>query len=1482
MTSQKGSVIGSAMVVGGGVAGVQAAIDLANSGYLVYLVEKSPAIGGVMSQLDKTFPTNDCSMCILSPKLVECGRHPNIHIITLAEVLGVEGKAGHFQVSLRKTPRYIDPAVCTACGDCAQVCPVERSSEYDMGLSSRKTIFKAYAQAIPGSFAIEKLDKAPCRMACPAHLNVQGYVQMVKAGKYREAIEIILKDLPFPGILGRVCPHRCEKSCRRLEKDEAISIRELKRVAADRVPLSEIPVPPIAPKGKRAAIIGGGPAGLSAAYFLALAGYKTTVYEAMPQAGGMMRYGIPAHRLPRAVLDAEIENLKRYGIEIHTGKALGRDFTLEELQAHGADAVFLAMGAWKPIKLRVPGEESEGVQDVTAFLREVHLGNLRCMKGKVAVVGGGHSALDAARVALRLGASEARILYRRSKAEMPAEPEEVEEAEREGILIHILTAPIRIGSDGGKANGIECIRTRLTEPDTTGRRKPVPVEGSEFFIEAENIIVAIGQEPDLSWINKNSGLELSRWNFVVVNPETLQTSMPGIFAGGDIISGPATVIEAVEAGKRAARYMAMYLDGETLPTEWQEDGPVGQNWTPIPQEEGHKPRKGIKTLPVGERVKGFEEVNLSMDDATASAEAERCLNCGGCCECYQCVTVCKASAVTLDTHAQQVQEMTLDVGSVILAPGFKAFDPTLYETYGYASFTNVVTSMEFERILSATGPYQGHLKRPSDGAEPRSIAWFQCVGSRDVNRCDHGYCSSVCCMYAIKEAVIAKEHAEHGLDTAIFYMDMRTSGKDFERYYMRAQDEHGVRFIRSRIHSVEQAPGSKDLVVRYLSEDGLLKEEVFDMIVLSVGMETSPDVLDLANRLDIAINEAGFAATSPFAPVSTSRPGIFVCGAFQGPKDIPQSVMEASAAAAQASTLLAPVRGTLTSPPVTLAERDISEEEPRVGVFVCHCGINIGSVVDVPAVKEYARGLPNVAYVEENLFTCSQDTQDKMKEVIRKEKLNRIVVASCSPRTHEPLFQQTIHEAGLNKYLFELANIRDQDSWVHQKEPEAATLKAKDLVRMAVAKVALQQPLHQTNLGITRSAIVIGGGLAGMEAALGIADQGYPVTLVERGDGLGGNALRLSSAWTGDSIQPYLDRLVEKVKTHEKISVRINTVLKDVRGFVGNFVSTLEADGGSEDIAHGVAVIATGGLSYIPDEYGYGKSDRILLSLDLDRAIDEEDDRVVKAQSAVFIQCVGSREPERPYCSRVCCSHSVESALRLKELNPKMDVAILYRDIRTYGMREHLYKAAREKGVLFIRYDREHKPQVELEGEAIHIMVRDSILKENLLLRPDILTLASAIVPRETGGLAKMFKVPLNAEGFFLEAHMKLRPVDFATEGVFVAGLVHWPKPTEECIAQAKAAAARAVSTVLSRESILAGGVSASIHKDRCIGCRSCEECCPFGAISYLEQEERCEVNQALCKGCGTCAATCPSEAISLMGFSHEQLYRQIDEAMAF
>jgi heterodisulfide reductase subunit A len=562
-------------------------------------------------------------------------------------------------------------------------------------------------------------------------------------------------------------------------------------------------------------------------------------------------------------------------------------------------------------------------------------------------------------------------------------------------------------------------------------------------------------------------------------------------------------------------------------------------------------------------------------------------------------------------------------------------------------------------------------------------------------------------------------------------------------------------------------------------------------------------------------------------------------------------------------------------------EEDVSAEDPRIGVFVCNCGSNIGGVVAVPEVAAYARTLPQVAYVEENLFTCSQDTQDKMKEVIREHRLNRIVVAACSPRTHEALFQQTIKEAGLNKYLFEMANIRNQDSWVHQANPEAATRKAKDLVRMAVAKVGLQQPLAELQLGVSKSALVVGGGIAGMEAALSLAERGYPATLVEKGPALGGHGRELHAAWDGQPVAPYLDELIAKVQNHGEIEVLVNAEVREVQGFVGNFRTTVQAAGKTREVAHGAAIIAVGGRSLEPREYGRGRSDRIFVNLELDRAITGRDSRVTGAKSAAFIQCVGSREPDRPYCSRVCCSHSIENALRLKALNPGMDVFILYRDIRTFGSRENLYRQAREKGVVFIQFSLEQKPVVTVtDGGGLQITVQDPVLQHPLVIAPDILTLASAVISHDTDALAKQFKVPINAEGFFLEAHMKLRPVDFATDGVFVAGLAHYPKPVEECIAQAKAAASRA-ATVLARDSIMAGGVVALIHKDLCCGCQACLQCCPFGAIDYLEQESRCEVNQALCKGCGTCAATCPSEAISLLGFSHLQLYTQIDEALS-
>jgi len=1262
-----------------------------------------------------------------------------------------------------------------------------RPSEYDMELAERKATYKPYAQAIPGSFAIEKLDKAPCRMACPANLNVQGYVQMVKVGKYREAVEIIMRDLPLPGILGRVCPHPCEKSCRRLEVDEAISIRELKRVAADRTDLSEIPVPQVEPKADRVAIVGAGPAGLSAAYFLALAGYKASVYEAMPEAGGMMRYGIPEHRLPRSVMDREIENLKRYGIEIHTSTSIGKDITLEELKTHGAKAVFLGAGAWKGLKLRIQGEEAEGVSDVTSFLREVHLGNLKKLQGKAVIIGGGHSALDGARVALRLGAEEVHIIYRRSLAEMLAEPEEIEEAQNEGIKIHFLVAPVRISSENGKVTGIECIRTRLTEPDTTGRRKPVPVEGSEFFIEAAHIIPAIGQEPDLAFLGKELGVDVSKWNLLTVNPETLQTSVPWIFAGGDAVTGPATVIEAVDAGKRAARYMVKYLQGEILPTEWQEEPPIGTDWVEIPDDEPTRHRMKVPTLPVAERLKGFDEVNLLVDEETARAEAGRCLNCGGCCECYECVKACKAHAVTFETHQQQAETVSIGVGSVILAPGFSPFDPSKFDTYQYAAFPNVVTSMEFERILSATGPFQGHLSRPSDHKEPSKIAFFQCVGSRDINQCDHAYCSSVCCMYAIKEAVIAKEHASSDLDTAIFFMDMRTHGKDFDRYYNRAKDEAGVRFIRSRIHTIDEDPETRNLTIQYADEAGDLKTETFDLVVLSVGLETPGSLVDMAQRLGIELDGDHFVKTRSFQPVATSRDGIYVCGAFQEPKDIPYSVMESSAAANESKAVLSSARGTLVREKTFPAERDVSQEPPRVGVFVCNCGTNIGGIVNVPKVAEYARTLPGVTYVEDNLFTCSQDTQDKIREVIEREGLNRVVVAACTPRTHEPLFQETLRDAGLNKYLFEMANIRNQCSWVHSKEKDKATEKSMDLVRMAVARAQLIQPLPQPSISVDNKALVIGGGVTGMTAALGLADQGYPTYLVEQSKALGGNALKLIDTWQGEDVAENVADLVRKVTEHPLIEVYTDAAIQASEGFVGNFQTTISRSGSEILLKHGAVVVAVGAEELKPTEYLYGQDDRVLTHLDLDGAIKGNSPKVSSAQSAVFIQCVGSREPDRPYCSKVCCTHTVKSALQLKRMNPEMDIYVLYRDIRTYGQREALYREARRQGVIFIRYSREEKPVVEKGADALSVTVKDPILGREILIHANVVVLASAIVPRDNTTLAQMFKLSLNQDGFFMEAHAKLRPVEFATEGIFLAGMAHYPKPIEESIAQGRA-----------------------------------------------------------------------------------------------
>jgi heterodisulfide reductase subunit A len=843
--------------------------------------------------------------------------------------------------------------------------------------------------------------------------------------------------------------------------------------------------------------------------------------------------------------------------------------------------------------------------------------------------------------------------------------------------------------------------------------------------------------------------------------------------------------------------------------------------------------------------------------------------------CKICVDFCGVDAID---HSMQDEVIELNVGSIILAPGFEPFDPSKYDTYNYSKHPNVITSMEMERILSASGPTGGHLVRPSDHNEPKKIAWFQCVGSRDLNRCDNSYCSSVCCMYAIKEAVIAKEHAGDDLDCAIFFMDMRTHGKEFERFYDNAREKQGVRFLRSRVHSIDPLHGNDDLSVRYVDESGELQQETFDMIVLSVGLQTSPETVELAERLGIDMTSGNFCKTDTFDPVATSKEGIYVCGAFQGAKDIPQAVVDASAAAAAAGEILSAARNSETKVPEVVPETNVINERPRVGVFVCRCGINIAGVVDVPAVAEYAKTLPYVEYTNDNLYSCSQDTQESMSQIIKQKRLNRVVVAACTPKTHEPLFQETLINAGLNKYLFEMANIRNHDSWVHKNNPEYATKKAKDLVRMAVSKVTLMEPLKEAELEVNQTAMVIGGGISGMAAAKSLANQGYETHIIERSPQLGGQALNLYKTVTGDEIQPKLSGLIAEVEKNNNIHVHLDTSLSKVEGFVGNFEATLSSNGSKETLDFGVAVMATGAAPLKPDEYHYGDDPRILSSLELDKKFIDQDPSLKKLNTAVFIQCVGSREPHRPYCSRVCCTHSIDNALQLKKLNPDMNIIILYRDIRTYGEREYLYKEARAAGVIFMRFSPDNKPKVVLEDGKVLVNTHDPILGRDVQIETDLLSLATAIIPNRDEQLANFFKVPLNDDGFFVERHAKLGPSEFATDGVFLCGLAHYPKPIDESVAQGRAAASRAI-TLLAQKTIHTSGMVAETSPAMCSQCGVCVSVCPYSAPFFAEDGPwtgRAQINPVLCKGCGLCVASCRSGAIQLKGFDNDQIFSQI------
>jgi heterodisulfide reductase subunit A-like polyferredoxin len=992
--------------------------------------------------------------------------------------------------------------------------------------------------------------------------------------------------------------------------DEPINIRALKRFITDKVyaePRQPVEAAEIHQKQK-VAIIGAGPCGLTAAQDLVMAGYGVTIFEAMPVAGGMLRLGVPEYRLPVEIIEREVQDIVDLGVDLRLNHRIDN---LDDIFEQGFDAVLIAVGAHEGIRLPIPGADLDGVLINTHFLRDLRLGKYdngeaAPLGDRVLILGGGNVAIDCARSAVRLG-KEVHLACLESRGEMPAHDWEIEAAKDEGVILHPGRTFDRIQSDeSGHVRGVACQKVASFHFDETGRLQLETVLDSEHELACDTIIFSVGQRAGLAFIPDDAGVGLTGKQTIAVNPNTLAATREGVFAAGDSVSGTSFVIEAVDSGHTAARSILRYLQGHHLEPSRKVELPVVH----LSQAEiGERMARGeirqqarvpLPEMAVAERIDNFMEVEGGYDDESARAEAARCLACGICSECMSCTFACGVNAINHDDVARTSE---INVGSVILAPGYQIYNAQLSAEYGLGRFPNVVTSLQYERLLSASGPTKGHVLRPSDGKSPKRIAFLQCVGSRDQS---HDYCSSVCCMYAAKEAVMTIEHAradarsgngDGQVTCQVFFMDTRAYSKGYEAYYRRAEQKYGVKYTRCRLSAVKEDPVTHSLRVRYTAPyegDQNLVEEEFDLVVLSVGMEIGDSVKQLGQNLGVELDSYGFCHTTLFDPLQTSQEGIYVAGPFREPKDIPETVMEASGAAASAARLLAPARHSLTQVQSYPSERDISKEDQRIGVFVCHCGSNIGGFLDVPGVAEYAASLPGVVHAEDNLYTCSQDSVAHIIEQVKELELNRVVVASCTPLTHEPLFQDAIRQAGLNPYLFEMANIRNQCSWIHAEDWEGATQKARSLTRMAVARAGRLEPLETCEVAINKSALVIGGGPAGMTAALTLADQGFPVHLVERENQLGGNLhhLRYFVSENGGSGQSnpreYLAEMEQKIKRQPLIQTYLKTELVNSGGFKGNFNSTLESNGRKFDVQHGVTIVATGGNEYKGPEYGYG------------------------------------------------------------------------------------------------------------------------------------------------------------------------------------------------------------------------------------------------------------------------------------------------------
>ncbi len=840
------------------------------------------------------------------------------------------------------------------------------------------------------------------------------------------------------------------------------------------------------------------------------------------------------------------------------------------------------------------------------------------------------------------------------------------------------------------------------------------------------------------------------------------------------------------------------------------------------------------------------------------------------------IACCPAGAILADDPEREVR---LRVASVVLAQGAEIFDPSGIDSFSYGHDPDVVTSLEYERILSASGPTQGKLLCPSDGRIPAKIAWIQCVGSRGLQKGAVSYCSGVCCMFALKEAMVTKERFEDSIDTAIFYMDIRTFGKDYERYYDRSRNTSGVRFVRSRPHSVFRKTGQDQLSITFATEDSsTLKEELFDMVVLSTGFRITDDLRQTATCLGIELNAHGFAQTGGFDPVVTSRSGVYVCGMFEGPKDIPETMIQASAAACMAATHVPAAAAISGGDNEFISERDVTEEDPRVGVFICDCGENIGGVIDVSELGAFAAKLPGVAIAEGVGHGCSRESMKHIEEAIVRYKLNRVVIGGCSPRTHETRFQDLLRRSGLNKYLLEITNLRDQDTWVHKDKPKEATAKARQLIWASVQSVKKARALADNRLPINRDILVVGGGVAGMSASLRLADQGFKVFLAERHSMLGGVANLVRKTLDGKDVQLFVHDLIQKTLSHPNIQVILNAFIVDHSGMPGMFKTGMQVGARMfyRQISHGITILATGALPNRPEGYLLGRHAAVMTQLDADALLEDIPAKVSNWNNVVMIQCVGSRQPDNPNCSRICCQTAIKNALRILDINPEARIFILYRDIRTYGFQEDYYQTARERGVIFVRYEAAQPPEVREAEKLVEVAFTDPILGRRIEVTADVLLLSTGFISDDESGedLAAIFKIPRTPDGYFLEDHIKLRPVDFSKPGFFMAGTAHSPRSIRESIAQAEASAARA-RTLLSRDSINLGAAIARVDSKKCAACLICVRVCPFG-VPFINADGYSEIDPSKCHGCGVCASECPAKAIQLMQFEDDQILAKL------